>query len=317
MAYNDIQTRASVAPLTTTADVDDEFLNRVAQGSIIMQLARRLANMPKKQRRFPVINMLPQAYFVNGDTGTKQTTKMAWANKFMEAEELAVIVPIPESVLEDADYDIFGQIQPYLIEAFGRAFDRAVLYGEDAPGTWPLNLRAGAVAAGNTVTLATVVAAGGDMYDAVLGENGLYGKIEADGYAVTGNIAAITMKSKMRGVRVDGGTGVPLFSTINGGRYEFDGAPIVFPENGSIDSTDALMIAGSFRQLVYAMRKDITWKRLDQAVITDNTGAVILNLAQQDAIAVRAVMRLAWQIPNPINLVNDDEATRYPFGVLL
>lgn len=320
MPYSDVTTRANVASLTTSNDVSNDFLTRVVQSSAVMRMARRLPDMPKKQRRFPVLDMLPHAYFVNGDTGYKQTTKAAWTDKFMEVEELAVIVPIPESVLEDADYDIFAAIQPLLMEAFGVAFDRAVLRGENAPASWPTNIRAAAVAAGNAVTLATVVTAGGDLYDAVLSEGGLYEKIETDGYNVTGSMAQIAMKAKIRGLRADGGTGAPLFTAPGAGKYEFDGRPLDFPENGAIDpgvAGEPLMYAGDWRQLVYAMRKDITWKRITEGVITDNTGTVIFNLPQQDMIAIRAVMRLAWQVPNPINRINDDAATRYPFGVLL
>ncbi|NLV74050.1 MAG: hypothetical protein GXY52_05140, partial [Chloroflexi bacterium] len=40
---------------------------------------------------------LPTAYFVDGETGLKQTTKVEWANVMLSAEELAVIVPVPQS----------------------------------------------------------------------------------------------------------------------------------------------------------------------------------------------------------------------------
>lgn len=62
--------------------------------------------MSSKTYKMPVLDMLPLAYFVNGDTGQKQTTKMMWDKKFITAEEIAVIVPIPEAVLDDSDYDI-------------------------------------------------------------------------------------------------------------------------------------------------------------------------------------------------------------------
>lgn len=74
--------------------------------SVFMSLARKLPNMTSKQTRIPVLDMLPVAYWVNGDTGFKQTSQQAWDNVYLTAAELAVIVPIPEAVLDDADFDI-------------------------------------------------------------------------------------------------------------------------------------------------------------------------------------------------------------------
>jgi hypothetical protein len=34
-------------------------------------------------------------------------------------------------------------------------------------------------------------------------------------------------------------------------------------------------------------------------------------------VAMRAVMRLAWQTPNPPNRLQTDENDRYPFGILV
>ena len=34
-------------------------------------------------------------------------------------------------------------------------------------------------------------------------------------------------------------------------------------------------------------------------------------------VALRVVMRLGWQVPNPLNNVNTNAGTRYPFAVLL
>jgi hypothetical protein len=76
-------------------------------------------------------------------------------------------------------------------------------------------------------------------------------------------------------------------------------------------------MSGDFDQLVYSIRQDITFKLLDQAVIQDSAGTIIFNLAQQDMVALRAVMRLGWQLPNPINRVQPTAASRYPFSFLI
>jgi len=55
---------------------------------------------------------------------------------------------------------------------------------------------------------------------------------------------------------------------------------------------------------------------LDQAVIQDAQGNIVYNLAQQDMVALRCVMRLGFALPNPINRLDATAATRCAFSVL-
>ena len=66
----------------------------------------------------------------------KQTTRQAWDNVFIEAAELAVIVPISEAVLDDAEFDIFGEITPRVNEAIGQRVDSAIIFGVNRPRNW-------------------------------------------------------------------------------------------------------------------------------------------------------------------------------------
>jgi len=311
MAYNKVIDRNDATALIPE-EVSREIVQGVAETSACLRLFRRLPNMSRKQQRIPVLSVLPTAYFVNGDTGLKQTTEQAWENKYLNAEEIACIVPIPEAVLDDADYDIWAEVRPRIVEAFGVVIDAAILFGTNAPASWPASILDGATSAGHVVALGT----GADIYDDIMGENGVISLVEEDGYMVNGHIAAMTMKARLRGLRDT--TGQPIFvrSMQDRTRYELDGEPMEFPANGAFDVTQALMFSGDFRQAVYAMRQEITYKVLTEAVIQDNTGAIVYNLAQQDMVALRAVMRLAWQVPNPVTRLQPTEAQRYPFAVL-
>ena len=311
MPYNSEITRSDAGALIPE-DVSKEIIQGVVTKSAVMQLATKAPNMSRAQQRLPVLSSLPTAYFVNGDAGLKQTSDAAWANKYFNAEELAVIIPIPEAVLDDVDYDIWGQLRPRIEEAFGVAFDAAVLYGTNAPSSWPTNLLNAATAAGNVVAYGTHA----DLYDDLLSDNGVISLVESDGFMCRGHVAGMTMRGKYRGLR--DANGQPIFKTAiqSSTAFELDGAPIFFPDNGAFDTSKMLQISGDFKQLIYTMRQDVTYKILDQAVIQDNTGAIVYNLAQNDMVALRAVMRLAWQVPNPINRLQPTEASRYPFGVL-
>ena len=312
MPYNTLISRTDAEALIPE-EVSREIIQTMPQQSAVMRMARRLPNMSRGKSRMPVLTGLITAYFVDGDTGLKQTSKLLWQNKFIEAAELAVIVPIPEAVLDDQEYDIWGETQPRIVEAFGRAFDQAVLYGLNAPASWPQALVPGATAAAQGVTSGV----GGDIYDNLLGPGGVLAKVEEDGYDVTGHIAALALKARLRGLR--DANGVPIFNRTPQAStpYELDGVPMDFPKNGAVDAATSLLISGDFNQLVYAVRTDVTYKLLTEAVIQDAAGAIVYNLAQQDMVALRATMRLGWQLPNPVNAVNGNAATRYPFSVLL
>ena len=294
-------------------EVANEIIQGVAEQSTVLRMGRKLPNMSKKKYRMPVLDMLPVAYWVAGDSGFKQTSKMAWKNKYITAEELAVIIPIPEAVVDDADYDIWGEVRPRAVEALGKKIDGAVIFGVDKPDTWRDGLVDGATDAGNVVTLG----ASDDLYDKIMAEDGVIAKVEESGFFPSGHMADITMRAKLRGLKDS--TGQPIFRTGMQGAtsYSLDGSPIDFPRNGAFDKTKALMITGDFSQLVYSIRQDVTYKLLTEATIVDpSTKEVIYALAQQDMVALRIVMRLGWEVPNPINSLKSTEAERFPFAIL-
>ena len=290
--------------------------NEIIQGAItqsaVLSRGRRLANMTSRQYKMPVLDMLPIAYFVNGDTGQKQTTKQQWDKKYITAEEIAVIVPIPEAVLDDSEYDIWAEVRPRITEAFGKVIDSAILFGVNKPTSWRNDVVATATAAGAIVTLGSA----DNLYDKIMSEDGVIAKVENCGYFVNGHMADISMRAKLRGLK--NANGDPLFKPDPQGstQYALDGSPMVFPNNGAFDKSKALMISGDFSQLVYSIRQDITFKLFTEGVVQNTDGSIAYNLMQNDMVALRAVMRLGWEIPNPINSVEKNKEKRCPFAVM-
>lgn len=271
--------------------------------STFMSMAKKLPNMTSNQTRIRVLDFLPTAYWVDGDTGMKQTTRQAWDNVYLTAGELAVIVPIPEAVLDDAEFDIMGEITPRVNEAIGQKVDSAIIFGSNRPKEWQNDIITMARQAGNNVAPAS----GKDYYDLILGEDGIFAKVEEDGYGVTGALASMSMRAKLRGLRDT--TGQPIFksSIQEKAAYTLDGAPMYFPENGAFDNSIAQLVVGDFKQAVFAIRQDVTVKILDQGVIQDPvTNEIVYNLAQQDMIALRVVFRMGWALPNPATRINED-----------
>ncbi|UZT82642.1 phage major capsid protein [Caproicibacterium sp. BJN0003] len=281
----------------------------VPKQSSVLPLMRKMPNMTSKQTKIPVLDMLPMAYWVNGDNGFKQTSMQAWDNVYMTAAELAVIVPIPEAVLDDSSYDIMGEVTPRVNEAMGLRIDQAIAFGINRPDEWQTDIITRARNAGNNVS-------GGITYDSLLGTGGLISKVEDTGHMVNGIIASVKTRSALRGIKDT--TGHPLFmSDMKAATpYTLDGTPISFPVNGSFDNSVALMVAGDWSQAVYAMRQDITVKILDQGVIQDPaTKEIVYNLAQQDMIALRVVMRLGWALPNYATRLDSDRLA-VPFAYI-
>lgn len=306
-------TNREAAEALIRQQIVDSIIQDAPKTSIVMQLGRRLPNMTSNQTRMRVLDVLPTAYWVDGDTGFKQVSMQAWDNVYINAGELAVIVPIPEAVVEDADTDLIGEITPRVNEAIGMKFDSAVLFGVNRPASWQNDLITVARQAGNNVADSD---SSNDLYDRIMSEGGLLNKVEEDGYSVNGAISALGMKAKLRGLRTT--DGLPIFKSDMQGAtpYALDGAPMYFPENGSFDKSIAQMIVGDFRQLVWSLRKDITVKILDQGVIQDpTTKEIVYNLAQQDMIALRVVFRAGWALPNPATRLNEDR-TGCPFAYL-
>ena len=153
-------------------------------------------------------------------------------------------------------------------------------------------------------------------FDKIMAEDGVIAKVENCGYFVNGHMADISMRAKLRGLKNTNGD--PLFkSDLQGStQYALDGSPMVFPNNGAFDKSKALMISGDFSQLVYSIRQDITFKLFTEGVVQNTDGSIAYNLMQNDMVALRAVMRLGWEIPNPINSVEKNKEKRCPFAVM-
>ena len=203
MAFTDSISRDDASALIPE-DVATSILTELPQACAVMQMGKKLQNMARNELRMPILSTLPTAYFVNGDSSLVETSEAAWTNKYIDAEEIAVIVPLANNVADDADYDIWAEVKPLLVEAFGAKIDGAVLAGTNIPASWTTNLggaglKAVCTAASQTVSLASYT----DIYEALLGETGAGTKgtlalIEEDGYMANGHIAHVSVKGKLR-----------------------------------------------------------------------------------------------------------------------
>jgi len=317
MSYNDQMTRSDLSELIPVP-VQEEIVQGVAEDSAVLSLCRRLPNMTAGQQKMPVLASLPSAYFVAEPTTTglaagevKPTSKVTWSYKTIQAEEIAVILPIHKSVLADSNYDIWAEIKPKVVEAFGVLIDTAQIVGTSKPASWPTALITNANTAGNDIVLGS---GGGDFADDI---NLCMGKVEEDGFEVRGFLAPIATKSKLRGLRTNDGAFIYVNDPKASTPDLIHGQPINFVRNGAFAVSDAHLVAGDFQQMVYSIRQDLQFDVLTEATIYDPAdNSVQYALAQQNMVALRCEMRLGIQLPNPINRMQSVEANRYPFATI-
>lgn len=295
-------------------DAANDIIKMLPQQSAALSTFRHVT-MSRKQKRLPVLAALPVAYWVSpSDTGQKQTTDAEWDNVYLEAEELACIVPIPEAVLDDADFDIWGEIKPAIAESMGAKIDLATIFGSGAPSSWPNSLVEEALATQHYVERGGHDQLWQDLFD----EGGLLHRVEVDGFDPDFAIARLGFKAALRGESDENGR--PIWSNVptpdGVSSVLSDGTPIFWSKNGGWVNGTADMVIGDSSKAIIGVRQDITYKMLDQAVIQNVDGTIAYNLAQQDMVALRVVMRVGFATANPPTRLNTVEATRCPFAYL-
>lgn len=305
MAYNNIISNEDAKVLQPEQEIVDSIVSGITQSSTILPLMRRLPDMVSGTATMNVLDTLPVTYFVDEgvSNGRKQTTRASWKGKKIKAEEIAVIVPIKKNVYNDSKYDIWGQIKPLIIQDAYRLIDEAILLGENKPSEWREGLIPSTVTAGNVVT----ESASDTTYSLI---SKAMTKVEEDGYDVTGLVGGVSLKGAFREGLLDT-AGQPLSPTS-----EVMQLPRVYAKNGAWDNDLAKFMVGDFQQAVYAVREDMTFEVFDTGSITDADGKVIYNLLQDDMVALRFTFRLGWEVANPVNLLNKDGSTRFPFAVV-
>lgn len=305
MAYdNSISRETSGTDPLVPEPMVAEVIQEATKASAVLSLPTRKITMSAKTQRQPVLSLLPQAYWVSGDTGLKQTSKADWENVELVAEEAAVIIPVPEAYIADSGVPIWDEVRPLLGQAIGTLVDQACIFGTNAPASFGDSIFEVADGAGNVVTIGT-----GD--DIAVDVAGLGQTLAEQGYALNGFMSKPGFQWQLVGQRTTDGH--PIY-TDSSGLY---GMPLNEVSNGAWDSTEAVLLGGDFSKAVVGIRQDITVKVFDQGVISDDSGNVVLNLMQQDSVALRVVARFGFATANPVTTLEATGANRAPFAALV
>ena len=279
MAFGDFINRPGAAA-ELPVQVADELIQAAIRDSVVLTMAHRIPTSTRDSR-IPVTNSVPVASWVGTgtggdvDTGLKSVTSMSITNEQLIAEELAAITVLPQNVVDDAEYDVWAAVKPQISAAIARAYDMAVLFGLNAPSTFPPSLIAAAATAGNVIT-GDVYASATDNPELVLQAASL---VAGQGYNVNMVAVAPGWEFRTAASRTTALTNNPVgadtpFPLLLSG-MQVRTRPLYWepPATGSVDA-----IVADWSLVLAGIRKDITLEAFNQGVITDSTGKVIQNL---------------------------------------
>ena len=239
--------------------------------------------MGTKLTHLPVLATLPEADWVSesatDSAGVKPTSQVTWEDRTLVAEEIAVIIPVHENVLDDATVDILGQLARSGGQAIGKKLDQAVLLGIDKPASWvsPALLPA-AVAASQTVAVVDGNANTSDIPGAV---NQVAEMVATEGWAPDTMVSSLALRYRVANLR--NADGDPIFRDES-----FAGFRTFFNRNGAWDTDSATALIVDSSRVRIGVRQDITVKLLTEATVNG------INLAERDMVALRFKARYAY-----------------------
>jgi HK97 family phage major capsid protein len=277
--------RAEVATLIEEAYAD-VLLNNAKESSTVLSAFQNVS-MGTKTTHLPVLATLPEAGWVSESAsapeGVKPQSQVTWADRTLVAEEIAVIIPIHEHVIDDATVAILAEVAALGGQAIGRKLDEAVLFGVDKPASWvSADLLSAAIAADQDVTVVNGQANESDIVGAV---NKVSEKIATAGYAPDTLVSSLAMRYQVANLRDADGQLVFRDESFNGYRTFFN-------RNGAFVPASATAFVVDSSRVKIGIRQDITVKFLDQATVGS------INLAERDMVAIRLKARYAYVLGN-------------------
>ena len=260
-------------------EVSQEIVKDMAYGSTVLKMVK-VEPMTSLEKTVPVLAKGAGAYFIN--EGQKITVADAeWIFPTLQAKKIAVIIPMSKEVLNRASVDVFKELQSDIAEAFANKFDVAALFGVDSPYT--TNILGSATEAGNVFTIGSV--AGQDLAGDISDTMAL---VEDGGFEVNGFIAPVRTKAKLRKANV-GQVLNPVYLPEQGDSpATLYGLPVEYIRRNAPEGIE--MIAGNFDYARAGILDNIQYEILREATVGT------LNLAEQDMVALKATMNIAFLV---------------------
>ena len=257
------------------------IMDEIARGSSILQLSE-VKQMKSDTMKFQVWADKPGAYWV-GESERINTSKASWIFPEMHAKKIAVIIPVTKEKLNDTTIDVFEELKPQIAEAFYTAIDKACLFGTASP--FEKNVLGVATEASNVITRNT------QSLDLDISD--VMAEIEDKNLDPNGFVGHYGIKKELRNLRDANGNQLAVLGMKENSLYDL---PLSFSRNGGFDKAQAELLCGDWSKSIVGIREGIEFEILTEATLQSvtMTDGKPLSLAENDMIAIKATMRLAY-----------------------
>lgn len=251
---------------------------------------------PGNSRTIPTLGTSVSVFWTG--EGVKKTSTQPKFNVVTQTlVKLAAIVPFTEEILEDSAINLTQLVAQLFAEAVSKEEDLQFFAGTGAPWTGILNN--GSV---NKVVQASGDASqltADDLLDMI--DKTPSGALPGAKFYFHRTILSVIRKLKdSNGNYIYQNPGQGLPATIWNYPYETSDA---FPTLASVKTGDQYVLFGNLKQgAVFGDKQQLRVKLLDQATITDTDGSTVVNLAEQDMVALRIVERVGYVVSLPAAL---------------
>lgn len=259
------------------AELRTEIIKDVTEGSVMLQLAN-VKEMNQPTMQFPVELDKPGAYVVG--EGQKITVdKASWKTIEMTAKKIGVIVPATREALEDGIINIPQEVKASIANAFARKIDECTMF--DSTEFYGSGKSIFELAEG------TALNSTGNIFEDA---SNLMGLVEAEDLEPNGFVAPRTLKAAIRNDK-NAALNYVVEDKVNGEPARMHGEAIVYSKH--FDKAKAQLLTGDFDKVYVGILDEIEYKVSDQGTVGD------INLFEQDMVAIRATMRVAFLVIKP------------------
>jgi hypothetical protein len=271
-------------------DVARDVISAAESESAVLALGNGIV-MPAGVGSVPVVSVAPTAVFV-GVGARKPASTIEWTAERLEPAEIALTLYIPDAYLDDAGFPVWESVRVEVAKAIARTLDAAVLYGTNAPASYP---------SGGIAALTGPATSGTDALDAI---DKAAEVVEASGLVPDGIAAGAKIGSALRGAYRE--IGAPPATVPDETIYGMSVA-----RSPAWDDTQGDALVGDWSKLLVGIREDISFDLSDSATLTDGAGNVVISAFESDVTAMRAYMRVAVAIAQPVQ--PDGSGATVPF----